>query len=443
VDTIATAGAKLRRGDTSATALVEESLAAIDRENPRVNAFISVQDSRARTFARAVDVERARGVDRGPLDGIPVSLKDLIDQQGIVTTAASTILDDRTPTADATAVVRLREAGAVVIGRTNLHQFAVGITNEDSSFGPVRNPSDLGRIAGGSSGGSAAAVATGMGFASVGTDTGGSIRIPAAACGVVGLKPSFGEVPTDGVIPMSPSLDHVGPLARTVQDAGWVCDVLAGRPPAGIAPAPAGALRLVRLAGYFDVLDPYVRTSFDAAVTRLQERGARVTEAELEGADRIAPTYINLALPEAAAWHLPFLDSRADQYAPSVHARISQGRTISAVDYLAARAAAAALTVAVDRLLDVCDALILPTLPIPAPPLGTTDIVIDSSERGTMTIRAAMLRQTQLFNLTGHPAISIPVPASGLPVGFQLVGRRHATGRLLEIAAGCEAVFQS
>jgi aspartyl-tRNA(Asn)/glutamyl-tRNA(Gln) amidotransferase subunit A len=443
VDTIATAGAKLRRGETSASALAEESLAAIARDNSRVNAFISVQDTRARSGARAIDDERARGVDRGPLDGIPISLKDLIDQQGIVTTAGSTVLDDRTPAADATAVARLREAGAIVIGRTNLHQFAVGTTSEDSHFGPVRNPADISRIAGGSSGGSAAAVATGMGLASIGTDTGGSIRIPAAACGVVGLKPSLGEVPTDGVIPVSTSLDHVGPLARTVQDAGWVCDVLAGRTPALIVPAPAGALRLARLIGYFDVLDAYVRASFEAALRRLQDRGAHVTNAQIAGADRIAPTYINLALPEAAAWHLPYLDSRAGQYVPSVHVRISQGRSISAIDYLSARAAAAALAVAVDRLLDTCDALLLPTLPIPAPPLGTTDIVIDPAAGGTTTVRAAMLRQTQLFNLTGHPAISIPVPASGLPVGVQLVGRRHATGRLLEIAAGCEAVFQS
>src|SRR6185369_16107375 len=224
--TIAQAAARLKSGETSSVDLVEASLAAIDRYQATTNAFTRVDIDGARASARAMDQERGQGMHRGPLHGIPISLKDLIDEAGVVTTAGSKVLRARVAPADASLVTRLRQAGAVVIGRTNLHEFALGTTSEDSAFGAVRNPLDESRSAGGSSGGSAAAVATGMGLASIGTDTGGSIRIPAAACGIVGLKPSFGEVPTDGVIPLSPSFDHAGPLTRTVQDAAWVWQIL-------------------------------------------------------------------------------------------------------------------------------------------------------------------------------------------------------------------------
>jgi aspartyl-tRNA(Asn)/glutamyl-tRNA(Gln) amidotransferase subunit A len=441
VDTIATVAANLRRGKTSSEALIQQALAAIDADNVRVNAFVTVARDRAMAAARRADEERARGIDRGPLHGIPISIKDLIDEQGIVTTAGSTVLDDRLPVKDAEVVARLREAGAVIIGRTNLHQFAVGTTSEESHFGPVRNPHDTARSAGGSSGGAAAAVIAGMGLAAIGTDTGGSIRIPAAACGLVGLKATTGEIPNDGVIPMSVSLDHVGPLARSVQDAGWLCDVLAGRAPGNVVAAPAIGLRLTRLVGYFDALDPYVRASFEAALDRLRSLGVQTRTGTFPSSETISPTYINLALPETASWHAPYLDSRADRYVPAIHARISYGRTVSAVDYLAAKASAARLSGLVDEMLDGADALVLPTLPIPAPLLGQHDVVLDPSGGPAIPVRAAMLRHTQLFNLTTHPAITIPAPVSGLPVGLQLVGRRHDTARLLEIAAACEAAL--
>jgi aspartyl-tRNA(Asn)/glutamyl-tRNA(Gln) amidotransferase subunit A len=280
-----------------------------------------------------------------------------------------------------------------------------------------------------------------MGLAAIGTDTGGSIRIPAAACGLVGLKATTGEIPNDGVIPMSVSLDHVGPLARSVQDASWLCDVLAGRAAGTVATAPARGLRLTRLLGYFDVLDPYVRTSFEAALDRLRSRGVQTRTEILPSSETISLTYIHLALPETATWHAPYLDSRADRYVPAIHARISHGRTISAVEYLAAKASSARLRALVDEMLAGTDALVLPTLPIPAPLLGQADVVLDPSGGPALPVRAAMLKHTQLFNLTGHPAITIPVPASGLPVGLQLVGRRHDTARLLEIASACEAAL--
>src|SRR5579871_4437679 len=225
--TIVSAAAALRAGTTTAAALVEESLAAIERHNPHTNAFTCIHAAGARAAARAVDDERTRGVDRGPLHGIPISLKDLIDEAGAVTTAGSRVLNETPAASDAPAVARLRAAGAIFLGRTNLHEFALGTTSEDSAFGPVRHPSDAGRSAGGSSGGSAAAVATGMGLGSIGTDTGGSVRIPAAVCGIVGLKPTAGEIPIDGVVPLSLTFDHVGPLARTVQDAAWLYQAMA------------------------------------------------------------------------------------------------------------------------------------------------------------------------------------------------------------------------
>lgn len=437
--TIADAAAALRAGTLSSRHLTDASLQAVEAHNPRTNAFIRVDAAAARAAADAVDAERRRGVDRGPLHGIPVSLKDLIDMAGQVTTAASNVLRDRLAPEDAPVVTRLRDAGAIIIGKTNLHEFALGTTSEDSAFGPVRNPHDPARSAGGSSGGSAAAVATGMGLASVGTDTGGSIRIPAAACGIVGLKPTRGEVPTAGVIPLSHTLDHVGPLALTVQDAAWMWAVLAGRPPGRVEPAGARALRLKLLGGYFDSMAAPVRAAVTRAIEALARAGCTVVPDTLVEAATTPGVYVNLVLPEAACWHRRYLNTRADDYTPPVRARLESGRTIAAVSYLEARESSLALQHAVDAALDGCDALVLPTLPIVAPPLGASDADISGPE--TMPVRSAMLRHTQLFDITGHPAISLPLRTDGLPVGLQLVGRRDDTPRLLAVAAACEPLI--
>ncbi len=443
-ETIASAGARLRAGATTAVDLTERCLAAIAQHGPRTNAFITVHDAPARAAAARLDSELRAGRDRGPLHGIPISLKDLIDEAGVLNTAGSRVLDDRIPVADAPIVVRLRQAGAVIIGRTNLHEFALGTTSEDSGFGPVRNPYDETRSPGGSSGGSAAAVATGMSVATIGTDTGGSIRIPAAACGLVGLKPSRGEVPTTGIVPLSTTLDHAGPLALSVQDAAWVWQTLTGRRPATIAPVDSRALRLTRLAGYFDApIAPVVRTAFDAALDRLAAAGVALDVTTIDEADLISQAYVDIVLPEGAHWHAPYLDSRKDRYRPTVHARLLHGRTISAVSYLDALETSAAFSHQVSALLETCDALVLPTLPITAPAIGDTDIVVDPALGTSLPVRAVMLKHTQLFNLTGHPAISLPLTSSGLPVGLQLVGRIGETDQLLSIAAACEQVLAS
>ncbi len=436
LDTIVSAAAALRAGRITAADLVERSLAAIANDHERTNAFITVDAEGAREAARLADRERARQIDRGPLHGIPLSLKDLIDVAGVVTTAGSRVLHDRVAPADAPAVTRLGEAGAIVIGRTNLHEFALGTTSEDSAFGAVRHPLEPTRIAGGSSGGSAAAVAAGMGLASIGTDTGGSVRIPAAACGVVGLKPSFGDVPTDGVIPLSVSLDHVGPLARSVQDAAWLFAVLAGRPLASVGARRLSGLRLGRLTGYFGrPLEPAVRDSVEAAVDNLASRGAVVDDVTIDGTG-IAETYTRIVLAEGAHWHAPYLDERADRYSPTVRARFLDGRRVLATEYLAARDGQFLFRRMVDDALNGRDALILPTLPLVAPVAGTRTTDIGGE---TLDLRVAMLKHTQLFNLTGHPAISIPVPGGGLPVGLQIVGKVGGTEDLLSVAAACEA----
>ena len=424
----------------SAVDLVDASFAAVAEHGARTNAFVLVDEAGARAAARTVDDERRRGVDRGPLHGMPISIKDLINIAGQPTTAGSRVRANHIASRDATVVQRLRDAGAVIIGKTNLHEFALGTTSEESAFGAVHNPHDTSRSAGGSSGGSAAAVATGMGLASIGTDTGGSIRIPAAACGVVGLKPSLGEVPIDGVVPLSITFDHVGPLTRNVADAATIWAVLAGRPIPRIDAPPPNAITLGALGGYFTaLLDADVRRAFIGAIARLRAAGVAVEPRTVQGTDTIVDAYVNISLPEAAHWHAPTLDARAADYQPPVRERLQRGRTISAVDYLRARDTRDALERAVDAALDECDALVLPTLPIVAPIHGAAEVTMDNGE--TLAVRAAMLRLTQLFNMTGHPAISLPIPTDGLPVGLQLVGRRDRTEALLAVAATCERIL--
>src|SRR3989442_9084027 len=262
----------------SAVAAATEALARIAARNPSLNAFIAVLANEALEQARALDDERARGRVRGPLHGVPVSLKDLIDVKGVPTTAASRVRAGQVAATGAPVVARLRDGGAVIIGKCNLHECALGTTNEESAFGPAHNPFDLSRSPGGSSGGSAAAVSACLGAASIGSDTGGSIRIPAAACGVVGLKPAAREITTVGVVPLSASLDHVGPIARTVSESWTLYDVLRGAAPSAQRPAALAGLRLGKLGGYFlDRLDDQVRQRFEEALSRLPGAGVVIT----------------------------------------------------------------------------------------------------------------------------------------------------------------------
>jgi aspartyl-tRNA(Asn)/glutamyl-tRNA(Gln) amidotransferase subunit A len=437
--TIEEFGRRLRAKEVSSEAVTEECLGRIAADNPRLNAFILVLADEARRQAREADRELAAGRDRGPLHGVPLSVKDLFDLRGVATTAASRVRDGHIARDDAPSMAHLRQAGAVFVGKTNLHEFAFGTTNEDSAFGPARNPHDPSRSPGGSSGGSGASVAAGMALATIGTDTGGSIRIPAAACGIVGLKPSWGEVSIDGVVPLSRTLDHVGPLAQSVADAGLVYHALLGHAGAVTpAPLPVNSLRLAVARGYFcERLDHDVRARFEEAVDRLRTAGARVADIDIRDAADTGPVYLHIVLSDAAAYHAATLDAMPDRYTANVRLRLEMGRYVLAEDYVRALGAREQLRREVDAALAQHDALMLPTLPIPAPPIGATTVQVgDTAE----PVRNVMLRLTQLFNVTGHPAISIPsgLTRDGLPCGVQLVGCRQQTDALLRVALSCE-----
>ena len=438
--TIATAARQLRDGATTSRKLTTACLERITELNSRLNAFITVLGDRALADAEAADRELAGGMDRGPLHGIPLSLKDLIDLAGSPTTAASRVRQGDIAERDAPVVDRLRQGGAIFVGKCNLHEFAYGTTSEDSAFGPVRHPLDPNRSAGGSSGGSAVAIATGMSFASVGTDTGGSIRIPAALCGIVGLKPTYAELPLSGIVPLSASLDHVGPMTRSVEDAWIMFNVMKGQGAPTIE-RPALDLRRTRFgvprSYFFDILDDDVRRSFEERVKHLRTRGAEVQDVRIPHAADAPPIYLHIQAPEAAAVHARSLERQPDAYTPNVRWRLEAGRYLLAEDYVRAQRGRLVLRREVDAILRTCHALLLPTVPIPAPPLGAVEATVGDRKE---LVRGVMLRLTQLFNLTGNPVISIPVgaTASGLPCGLQIVGRRGATEELLAIATSCE-----
>ena len=428
------------RGDVRAERLTEEALANIASLNPRLNAFITVTGDEALVAARRADREIAAGRYLGPLHGIPISIKDLIDVAGVPTTAASKLRADCLARSDAPVVTHLRTAGAILVGKTNLHEFAFGTTNEDSGWGPARHPLDETRSPGGSSGGSAIAVKTGMSIASVGTDTGGSIRIPAAACGIVGLKPAWGEISAAGVVPLSRQLDHVGPLARSVADSALLYDVLRGARPKAQAEIPAGlsGLKLAVLDGYFvERLSIEVDQGFHASLEALRRAGAIISAATIPHASSIAPVYLHLVLADAAAYHATTLERRPHAYTPNVRLRLEMGRHILAEDYVRALRGREVLRQEVDRALDGIDALILPSLSIEAPPIGAASVPVKG---GSEQVRTAMLRCTQLFNLSGHPAISVPCGATsaGLPIGLQIVGHHQRTADLLRVAGMIE-----
>lgn len=444
--TISELAASVAAGKIRSEKLTEDCLSTIATLNPKLNAFITITGDAALQQARQADKDIAGGRHLGPLHGIPISLKDLIDQQGVRTSAASLVRRDHVAAADAVVTQRLREAGAVFVGKTNLHEFAFGTTSEDSGFGLIRNPHDPLRSPGGSSGGSAVAVATGMSLGTVGTDTGGSIRIPAAACGIVGLKPEWGQISASGVVPLSRQLDHVGPLAASVADA-WllynamlpaseqISDTLEGPPLKG--------LKLGRLSGYlFDRLDADVERGVLGTIERLQQRGATVVDVALPHAEDMAAIYLHLVFGDAAEYHARTLQSRPQDYTTPVRLRLELARYVLAEDYIRALRGKAVIAREVDRALDGVDALVLPSLSIPAPPIGAATMPVKG---GSDAVRTLMLRCTQPFNLSGHPAISIPCGRTrhDLPIGLQLVGHKGRTPALVQAALATEAAIAS
>jgi aspartyl-tRNA(Asn)/glutamyl-tRNA(Gln) amidotransferase subunit A len=436
--TIAEAGRQLRSGATTSRALTEACLARVQALEPKLNAFITLTADSAMEAAARADADLAAGTDRGPLHGIPVGIKDLCATKGVRTTAGSGVLSDWVPGFDATVVAKLREGGAVSVGKLNLHEFAYGVTSNNAHFGAVHNPWNLERHPGGSSGGSGAAVASGGCFAAIGSDTGGSIRIPASLCGTVGLMPTYGRVSRAGVTPLSWSLDHVGPLARSVEDAALFLNAIAGydsADPGSIASAgfdataelgqPIAGLRIGVARSQFERCEPGIVAAVSTALDVLRNLGATVTDVDIPGLSEVG-----LGLPilgaEAAAYHAQWLRECPEKYSDEVRALLMRGATVSAVEYINALRIRREFTEAVAAVMQNVDAIAMPTSPAVAAPIDST------------SMRFAML--TAPWDHTGQPVISVPCgfAEDGLPAGLSLAGRPFEEGRICRIAHAYE-----
>jgi aspartyl-tRNA(Asn)/glutamyl-tRNA(Gln) amidotransferase subunit A len=438
--------------------LTKLMLARIEHLNPKLNAYITVTAELALAQAKKAEAElfaprgRRGHRDRGPLHGIPISLKDNIYTSGIRTTAGSKILKDFIPRDDAVVVAQLKQAGAVILGKTNMHEFAYGVTSNNPHYGPIRNPWDLERIPGGSSGGSAAAVAAGLCYGSIGTDTGGSIRIPASLCGVVGLKPTWGRISCEGVVPLSPALDCTGPLARTVRDAAILTGALyfrVGREPDLSKPAtlrvnPRKICLGIPRQLFFDALSTEVRKAFDSAVRDLCKAGMTTTDISIPLLDEAEDTGNHIAWVEATLFHSQqgYFPARASDYGEDVRSRLEMGARVSALDYLQALEIQKQLVVQLHMALaeSDADAIIVPTTPIVAPLINEETTRIGAHEYPT---RALLLRLNRPANLAGVPAISLPCgfSPSGLPIGLQIIGGVSSEAVLLRIAQAYESTY--
>ena len=432
--TVATLGALLRDGALTSVDLVDRSLRSIDKFGGRLGAFVHVDDQGARDAAVRADVELSRGENRGPLHGIPVAVKDNIEVAGLPMTAGSAHFATRVSTVDAEVVGALRRNGAVIVGTTTMHEFAYGPTGDVSASGPSRNPHDPARMSGGSSGGSAAAVAAGLVPLALGTDTGGSVRIPAALCGIAGFKPAFGALPTGGVYPLARSLDHVGLLAATAEDCRLAYAALSGEHTNDIARPPAARVCWVRPTSLFDT-NAVVEALARRALDRAREDTCVVAGAEdLPHARFVADAYAVIQGSEAYAVHADRYTRRAELYHPEVRERLREASEIAGWRYVRALDARADIRREVDTLLSAFDLLALPTVPVTAPLLGQREIDIDGV---AVSVRSALLSMTRPWSLLGLPALTVPVGTlDTLPVGLQLVCALGREPLLFAVAEG-------
>ena len=443
--TIPEIGSALRGKKLSVRELAEETLRRVadaDGANARLNLFITVTEAEALARAAALDDDLARGVDRGPLHGVPIAHKDNIFTRGVRTTGGSRIFADFVPQRDAEIVGQLNEAGAVMIGKTGLHEFAYGVTSNNPHFGAVRNPWDAERIPGGSSGGSAAAVAASLVPLATGTDTGGSIRIPASFCGVVGLKPTYERVSRRGVMPLGLTLDHAGLLARTVRDAALGFSLIAKHASGYVPPARAD-LRGMRIGVpenfFVEKIDPEVMLSFRAAVQTAAALGAHVTEVRLPDPEALNVVGRIVQLSEASALLARYLDRR-DEFGWDVLVLVEQGRLIPAIDYLNAQRARRLLARDSSKIWKHLDCLMTPATPMTAPKIGEMTVAFGSFNED---VRTAATRLTRPFNVLGWPALALPCGFSdtGLPIGLQLVSPPQQEDSLLQAGAALEDAF--
>ena len=438
---ISEAAELLRQKKISPVELTKACLDRIESLNPVLNAFITVTDEAAMAQARVAEDEMQRGHWRGQLHGIPIGLKDLIDTAGVLTTCGSELFADRVPTEDAEVVRRLKNAGAVVLGKQNLQEFAYGGTSASSYYGAVHNPWNLNHIAGGSSGGSAAAVAAGMCFGALGNDTGGSVREPAAFCGIVGLKPTYGRVSTRGVFPLSWSLDHVGPICRSVRDAAIMLEAIAGYDVQDVTSVDWPTEEYVNaLSGktdmrigvvrqpFFTNIDMAIESAMNEAIEVIRGMSSRVIEVDLPS----VPTGVQA--PEVYAVHKKYYANSPELYLPWMRQRLAQAATADTGTYVEDRFALERVRRTVNEVFAEVDLLITPTTPVPP-------ITIEEASKMAPSLAGEVwLRNTRPFNCYGLPTISIPCgfTNSGLPLGLQIAGPRFAEGRVLAFAHAFE-----
>jgi aspartyl-tRNA(Asn)/glutamyl-tRNA(Gln) amidotransferase subunit A len=445
--------------------VVDATIERIQKLNPKLNAFITILDQSARREAKHADSLIKQGKYLGPLHGIPISLKDLIYVKGVRSTSGSKILANFVPDYDSTITRKLRKAGAIIVGTNNLHEFASGITGINPHYGASKNPWDIARMSGGSSGGSAIAVSSGMSLASIGTDTSGSIRVPASLCGIFGLKPTYGRVSKYGVMPLAPSIDHVGPLARSAWDIGALLQVIAGYdkmdPSSAKMPVPdylkeissssserrnsnndsSGNFKIgIPKQFFFDMIEPKVMEVFRAFVDRLHGCGiTTISNVDVDGTDKIFETWRPIRLAEATSTHNEWMVSRHKEYGEDVIRMLQKGQEITAVKYINAlhKGTQEIKDAFLKAMSGGYDALLVPTTAIPAPFLDQKEVNIGGK---TVEVYLSLSRLTTVFDITGLPALNIPAGLvdSKLPVGVQLVGRPFDESRMLKIAYTCE-----
>lgn len=444
---LAEAARRLRNREATAVELVDACLARVEQWEPHVHALVTVLGEQAISRAEQADRELAGGRPRGPLHGVPVVVKDLIDVSGVPTEAGSQILAGSIAESDAAVITRLKDAGAIILAKANTHEFAYGALTP-----PTRNPWDLDRMPGGSSGGSAAAVAAGEAFGALGTDTAGSVREPAALCGTVGLKPTYGRVSCQGVVPLAWTLDTVGPMTRTVEDCALLFSVLsptgarragppveAGDPgsfPSGLAP-----LRVAVASELMQPLEPAVADTLDDLLEALSAAGAAVEPVSIGDPDELTATLFVILLAESASYHRPWLESCPEQYGADVLAYMEMAADLTAVDYVDAQRLRVVQRSRIDAVLARADVLLAPSQQVVAPRVDTDAVVFPTGETAPRDL--TLIRPLAPFSLTGHPALTVPLRlgGQGLPIGVQLVGAPFGDERLLDYGSAMQRIL--
>jgi aspartyl-tRNA(Asn)/glutamyl-tRNA(Gln) amidotransferase subunit A len=453
-------------GDISPLDLIEATLERISRLNPELNAFITVLEKSARQDAKSAELLIKQGKYKGPLHGIPVCLKDLIYMKGVRSTSGSKILSDFVPDYDSTVVKKLKDAGAIIVGMNNTHEFACGITNINPHYGSSKNPWDISRMSGGSSGGSAVAVSAGMAPVSIGTDTSGSIRVPSSFCGLFGLKPTYGRVSKYGVQELAPSIDHIGPIARSAWDIAAVLQTISGYDELDSSTVDIPVPNYINVLSekqekedkrsesfkvgipvqfFFDIIDSKVMNVFDKFLDKLHACGISTEPVDVQKTDRIIDTWRAIRLGESAAVHKEWIESRRGDYGENVIDMLERGMEITAVEYIKAHKMRKEIRTAFLEAMKDYDALLVPTTIISAPKLDQT--MVNINEKDAMEVYQALSRLTTVFDITGLPAMNVPAgfieeEKKKLPIGVQLVGKPFNEEMLLRISHNYDEYYR-